>query len=72
MIQSAPFGHAPDGTPLSLFTLTNAQGMEVRITNYGGIVTHILHRTAMAGWPTSRWASIRRPSILAARLISAR
>jgi aldose 1-epimerase len=42
MIQSAPFGHAPDGTPLSLFTLTNAQGMEVRITNYGGIVTHIL------------------------------
>ncbi len=41
MIQSAPFGHAPDGTPLSLFTLTNAAGMEVRITNYGGIVTHI-------------------------------
>ncbi|KQV45252.1 aldose epimerase family protein [Duganella sp. Root336D2] len=41
MIQSAPFGHAPDGSPLSLFTLTNAQGMEVRITNYGGIVTHI-------------------------------
>ncbi len=42
MIQSAPFGHAPDGMPLSLYTLTNAQGMEVRITNYGGIVTHIL------------------------------
>jgi aldose 1-epimerase len=42
MIQSAPFGHAPDGTQLSLFTLTNAGGMEVRITNYGGIVTHIL------------------------------
>jgi aldose 1-epimerase len=42
MIQSAPFGHAPDGTQLSLFTLTNAHGMEVRITNYGGIVTHIL------------------------------
>lgn len=41
MIQSAPFGHAPDGTPLSLFTLTNAHGVEVRITNYGGIVTHI-------------------------------
>jgi aldose 1-epimerase len=42
MIQSAPFGHAPDGSPLSLFTLTNAQGMQVRITNYGGTVTHIL------------------------------
>ncbi len=42
MIQSAPFGHAPDGSPLSLYTLTNVQGMEVRITNYGGIVTHIL------------------------------
>jgi aldose 1-epimerase len=41
MIQSAPFGQAPDGSQLSLFTLTNASGMEVRITNYGGTVTHI-------------------------------
>lgn len=42
MIRSTPFGNAPCGTPLSLFTLTNAQGIEARITNYGGIVTHIL------------------------------
>jgi aldose 1-epimerase len=41
MIQSAPFGHAPDGTPLSLFTLTNAAGMRASITNYGGIVTQL-------------------------------
>jgi aldose 1-epimerase len=32
------FGHTPDGTPVYLFTLRNAQGAEVRICNYGGLV----------------------------------
>lgn len=36
------FGTLEDGTPVDLFTLTNAQGMQVSITNYGGIVTHLL------------------------------
>lgn len=32
------FGEA-DGKPVSLFTLTNKNGVQVKITNYGGIVT---------------------------------
>lgn len=36
-----PFGKMPGGTAAELFTLTNAQGMVVKITNYGGIITEI-------------------------------
>ncbi len=32
------FGQA-DGKPVSLFTLTNKKGIQVKITNYGGIIT---------------------------------
>ncbi len=35
-----PFGSV-DGQEISLYTLTNAAGMEVKITNYGGTVTSI-------------------------------
>jgi aldose 1-epimerase len=35
------FGKTPDGTPVELYTLTNEKGMEVKITNYGGIVVSI-------------------------------
>ncbi len=38
-ISSAPFGQTPEGAAAELFTLRNAQGVEVRLTNYGGIVT---------------------------------
>jgi len=38
-ISSAPFGAAPGGKTAELFTLRNAKGVEVRLTNYGGIVT---------------------------------
>jgi aldose 1-epimerase len=34
-----PFGTLPDGTAVELFTLTNPSGMEVKVTNYGGIIT---------------------------------
>jgi aldose 1-epimerase len=37
----SPFGVAPDGTPVSLYTLKNANGIEVRITNFGGIITGV-------------------------------
>jgi aldose 1-epimerase len=37
----APFGTLSDGTALELFTLTNAAGMEVKVTNYGGIITSL-------------------------------
>jgi aldose 1-epimerase len=32
------FGTTPDGTPINLYTLSNANGMQISITNYGGIV----------------------------------
>ena len=34
------FGQA-NGTPISLYTLTNATGAQVQITNFGGTVTSI-------------------------------
>ncbi len=35
------FGTLPDGTALELFTLKNPSGMEVSVTNYGGIITSL-------------------------------
>jgi aldose 1-epimerase len=35
------FGIMPDGTPVSLFTLTNKAGMEVRAISYGAILVSI-------------------------------
>jgi len=40
-ISSAPFGTAPDGTPVELYTLRNANGVEATIATYGGIVTSL-------------------------------
>ena len=39
-ISSEAWGEA-DGEAVTLFTLTNANGMEVKLTNYGGIVTSV-------------------------------
>ena len=36
------FGKTPDGTEVFLYTLRNKDGMEARITNYGGIVVSLL------------------------------
>jgi aldose 1-epimerase len=33
-----PFGRAPDGSEVNLYTLRNSNGMEVGICNYGGLV----------------------------------
>jgi aldose 1-epimerase len=41
MMHSERFGTTPDGQTVTLYTLTNHQGFEVRITNYGGIVVSI-------------------------------
>ncbi len=39
-IEQQEFGNMPDGKIAMLYTLRNAQGMEVKITNYGGTITH--------------------------------
>ena len=40
-ITRTDFGALPDGTAVDLFTLTNKNGITVKITNYGGIVTSL-------------------------------
>ncbi len=40
-IDKQPFGSTPDGTHVFVYTLKNASGMEVKITNYGGTVVSI-------------------------------
>lgn len=40
-VSRSPFGTMPDGTPVELFTLTNAGGIEARVTNYGGIIVSL-------------------------------
>src|SRR5258705_3947208 len=37
-VKKESFGTLGDGTPVDIYTLTNVQGMEIRTTNYGGIV----------------------------------
>jgi aldose 1-epimerase len=56
----APFGSLPDGTGLELFTLRNASGMEVSVTNYGGIITalQVPDRTGKLGDITLGYDSI--------------
>lgn len=40
-ISKQPFGTLPNQVSVDLFTLTNKHGMQVKITNYGGIVISI-------------------------------
>ncbi|RYG10825.1 MAG: galactose mutarotase [Chitinophagaceae bacterium] len=40
-ISQASFGKSATGVPADLFTLTNAHGLMVKITNFGGIITEI-------------------------------
>jgi aldose 1-epimerase len=41
-IQKQAFGRLADGKEADLYTLTNAKGMEVKITNFGGNVVSVL------------------------------
>jgi aldose 1-epimerase len=38
----APFGKLPSGEATSLYTLTNANGVVVKVTNYGGVITSMV------------------------------
>jgi len=40
-IQQADFGRLPDGTAVSIYTLSNRNRVEARITNYGGIIVSL-------------------------------
>jgi len=40
-IEKEPFGKSPDGQVVDLYTLTNANGLRARITNYGGILVSL-------------------------------
>ena len=46
-----PFGKLPDGTAIERFTLTNKNGVTVKITNYGAKIEQILV-------PAKQWASM--------------
>src|SRR3989440_2219778 len=37
-ITKQPFGKTKEGTPVDIYTLRNSNGVEARISNYGGIV----------------------------------
>lgn len=41
-VTEQPFGSLADGRAVRLFTLKNAQGIELDVTNYGGIITRLL------------------------------
>lgn len=40
-VSQANFGQSPTGIPADLFTLTNANGVIIKITNFGGVITEI-------------------------------
>jgi aldose 1-epimerase len=40
-VKRSDFGKMPDGTAVSLYTLTNVKGMEARIMTYGGILVSL-------------------------------
>jgi aldose 1-epimerase len=40
-IKKQAFGKLPDGTPVDLYTLTNANGIEMKVITYGGIVVSL-------------------------------
>lgn len=49
-ISKSPFGTLPDGQQADLYTLTNSEGMTVKITNYGGIITHLTAQDKAGKW----------------------
>ena len=41
-VTKSAFGSMPDGTPVDLYTLTNANGLQATIATYGGVVVSLL------------------------------
>ena len=40
-VTPAPFGILPDGQPVTVFTLTNRQGMQVKVLDFGALISAI-------------------------------
>ena len=40
-VSRAPFGKTKEGVPVDLYTLRNSKGVEVKISNYGGLVVSL-------------------------------
>ncbi len=40
-VSHAPFGNLSDGTPISLYTMTNTHGVTMKVMNYGGIIVSL-------------------------------
>ena len=38
---STPFGKLPDGSPVTAYTLTNANGMQVKVLDFGAIISEL-------------------------------
>ncbi|MDF9801189.1 aldose 1-epimerase [Catalinimonas alkaloidigena] len=49
-IPKESFGTGPDGEAVDIYTLTNQDGMEAKITNYGGIVTSLKVKDAQGNF----------------------
>jgi aldose 1-epimerase len=50
-VEASSFGKLPDGTPVQLFTLTNATGLVAKVADYGTIITelHVPDRSGRNG-----------------------
>src|SRR6266566_7991400 len=55
VIKKEAFGNTSDG-PVDVYTIANSHGMEVRVTNYGGIIVLLGSRTRRACPAT--WCSV--------------
>ena len=40
-VTSAPFGTLPDGSPVTAYTLANRHGMQVKVLDFGAIISEI-------------------------------
>src|ERR1044072_8390006 len=40
-INESPFGNLPDGSAVTLYTFKNANGVEMKVINYGGYITSL-------------------------------
>lgn len=49
-ISKEVFGEVSEGQKADLYTLTNANGMTVKITNYGGIITQLTAKDKAGKW----------------------